>query len=339
MGLGARVPVEWILLRTYLEDRSDQWRRGSRCLWLINASARPGERTALAYGRWAREQSLLEGVLEVRTINLAVDDGVLAGLEKDLVRHGPPVAISLPGTIEVQIQHVLRLIGVEPAFIACSPFAGEGVSIETLQRLITRKGRKSELLLRLDAGAYEELARSVSQQRFDAVLGSTLCSQADRRAGPARAAVLYSACLRSCGYSYVYEIPVGVTGERPPPVRWLFATRSPAGVTLMSELLCRRERERPGAGEADTGELGKAIERFGASIGHASTTQIIHAMSVSPELFGKFCKSEYRAAIGALVRAGAIVAPCEKAIKDSEWLSFSPRPYSPRAGSEPARSR
>jgi hypothetical protein len=335
MGLGARVPVEWILLRTYLEDRSEQWRRGSRCLWLINASASPGDGTALAYGRWAREQSLLEGVLEVRTINLAVDTGVLARLEKDLARAGPPVAISLPGTIEVQIQHVLRLIGVEPAFIACSPFAGEGVSIETLQRLITRKGRKSELLLRLDARAYEELAESVSRQRFDAVLGSALWSEADRRAGLGRAAVLYSACLRSCGYSYVYEIPVRVIAERPPPpVRWLFATRSPAGVTLMSELLCRRERQRPGAGEADTGELGKAIERFGASLGHASTTQIIHAMSVSPELFGKFCKSEYRSAIGALVRAGSIVAPCEKAIKDSEWLSFRPRPES-----EPARSR
>jgi hypothetical protein len=264
---------------------------------------------------------------------------VLAGLEKDLVRGGPPVAISLPGTIEVQIQHVLRLIGVEPAFIACSPFAGEGVSIETLQRLITRKGRKSELLLRLDAGAYEELAGSVSQQRFDAVLGSALWSEADRRAGLERAAVLYRACLRSCGYSYVYEIPVRGTGSRPPPVRWLFATRSPAGVTLMSELLCRRERERPDAGEADAGELGKAIERFGASVGHASTTQIIHAMSVSPELFGKFCKSEYRSAIGALVRAGAIVAPCEKAIKDSEWLSFRPRPHSPRQESGPARSR
>jgi hypothetical protein len=339
MGLGARVPVEWILLRTYLEDRSDQWRRGSRCLWLINASARPGDGTALAYGRWAREQSLLEGVLEVRTINLAVDGGVLARLEKDLVRGGPPVAISLPGTIEVQIQHVLRLIGVEPAFIACSPFAGEGVSIETLQRLITRKGRKSELLLRLDARAYEELAGSVSQQRFDAVLPSALWSQADRQGGLQRAAVLYSACLRSCGYSYVYEIPVRVTGSQPPPVRWLFATRSPAGVTLMSELLCRRERERSDAGEADTGELGKAIERFGASIGHASTTQIIHAMSVSPELFGKFCKSEYRSAIGALVRAGAIVAPCEKAIKDSEWLSFRPRPHSPRQESRPARNR
>jgi hypothetical protein len=334
MGPVDRAGVEWILLRTYLEDRSDQWRRGSRCLWLINASASPGDRTALAYGRWAREQSLLEGVLEVRTINLAVDGVVLAGLEKDLARAGPPVAISLPGTIEVQIQHVLRLIGVEPAFIACSPFAGEGVSIETLQRLITRKGRKSELLLRLDAGAYEELAGSVSRQRFDAVLGSTLWSEADRQAGLGRAGVLYSACLRSCGYSYVYEIPVRGTGERPPPVRWLFATRSPAAVTLMSELVCRRERERSNGGEADTGELGKAIERFGASVGHASTTQIIHAMSVSPELFGKFCKSEYRSAIGALVRAGAIVARSEKAIKDSEWLSFRPRPES-----EPARSR
>jgi hypothetical protein len=314
--------AEFDLLRGYLQERSYQWRRGNDCLWVINASVKLGDSLPAACAAWAREQSSVDSLLEVRILNLAVDEAMFVALEKELARCGPGVVMSLQGTIEIHIQYVLRVIGIEPAFVVLNPFEGEGVNIVALQRLVTRRGRKSELLVRLDGASYGHLAESVPQRRFDTVLGRTLWDEADRRNGHGHVAVLYRASLRRSGYPYVYEIPVFAGGDWPSKSRWLFATRSPAAVALMSELLCRREREQSGATEVDLSELRKAIERFGASIGHASTTQIVH--SVSPELFGKFCKSEYRAAIRTLVEAGAIVRSSDMGIKDSEWLSFSP---------------
>jgi hypothetical protein len=288
--------AEFDLLRGYLQGRSYQWRRGNRYLWIVNASVRLGDGLPAACAAWAHEQSFLDGDLEVRALNLAVDEAALRALEEDRARYASGLVMNLQGTIEVQIHHVLGVIGVEPAFVVLKSFAGEGVDIGTLERLVTRRGRRSELLLRLDAACNQDLAVS----------------------------------LRLGGYPYVYETS-GFAGEdSPSQSRWFFATRSPAGVALMSEFVCRRARERSDATETDRSELRRAIERFGAGVGHASTTQIFQALSL--ERFGRFTRSECRAAVRALVSLGVIVAPSEGEIKDSEWLSFRPggRPGSSR---------
>lgn len=316
--------VELDLMNRYVAERVATWRREGHLPWLLNASVRTGDRAPVLAAEWAQNQKIGHRAEILRTLNLASDENAFLGLLEDLEPYST-VTSTLSGSLESTLESVMSEIGVEPAIVLLDPFSGDGVSIDTLQRLHARRGRKAELLVNLDYRSFEQACRRHSPERIDEIVGSSLWrklwDEAGRWSSLTRVSVLYRASLQRRGYTFARQIHLHFPAGEQPTSQLVFASRSRLAIALMSDLACRYQRERSDAPPRQIRELTDRIHELGGHLGGASTNRIVQALS--PDLFGEFQITEYRKAIRDLARRGVIVRAESSGIDDDEILSFS----------------
>ena len=152
-------------------------------------------------------------------------------------------------------------------------------------------------------------------------------------------AEVYLEQLRDNGWRYAHQIPMRDTYSRRPAYRLMFATDSPHGVELMSDIACAHERSLRDEEEAGRmtlwhhdderqclTDLRDRIFAFGLSQGTASPQDAIHQLA--PQLFGLYRTSDYNRAIRELVAAGCIKRPDPYGIDRREPLQFVEPPQS-----------
>ncbi|HEY7932679.1 MAG TPA: hypothetical protein VID48_02550 [Solirubrobacteraceae bacterium] len=312
------------LLNKYLGVRSVLYAREGHPLWIVNCCGQGDTRSALRCASWVREQQENDPTQILRTLNLAVDEPTMTALERDLDPYQSE-AVNVLGSLEQSLDRVLRTIGSSPAFVTLDPLIGGGVRIDSLARLISRRGRRTELLLRLDASSLEILFDTAPEERLDQLIGSSLWRrlwrEGEQLANLTRISVLYRACLQRRGYSHARKIALRDQPLGAPQTQLLFATRSQSAVVLMSDLVCRYRRQESEDAPPRPDELSDRVCRFGADLGTASTNQILRGLS--GELFGQFTTQEYREAISRLLTRGTIVGPDRESLTDEDPLSFN----------------
>jgi three-Cys-motif partner protein len=312
------------LLRKYLSVRAFQWRHSGSYLWLINAPALINTSSPLACAKWAQSYKLDGRLTNARTLNLTCEDATFAALEHKLAPYSE-VVVNMRGPLETLLDRSLPMLSSDPAFVMLNPLSEQGIAIDCLQRLVGRQNHNTDLLLNLEASSLERLIDELPHERIDAILGSSLWrklwydSNHPERLG--QISVLYRASLQRSSYTYAREIALHRTPDQNACSRIVFATRSSAGLALMSDLVCRYHRKELENSPSDISELTTRIQNLGAELGSASPSHIVRTLS--PELFGKFTITEYRKAIRGLATRGAIIRADSKRIKDDEPLTFN----------------
>lgn len=319
--------IEFDLLNKYLAARCMAWRQSGHLSWLLHASARSGERSPLLAAEWAQNQMIGHGARIMRTLNLADDEQALEDFERDLSPFSS-VASSLSGSLESSLERVIQMIGVDPAFVLLDPLRDGGVRIDSLTRLLSRRGRQTELLVHLDRDSLEELRQSHTQEHIDEVLGTslwrTLCENTSPERSLTSVAALYRASLQRRGFSFAREIsPCGNAVWRD-GARLVFASRSRLSVALMSDLVCRYRHAHEDPPTRDIRELSDRIYELGGRLQNASTDRLMQTLS--PQLFGEFQSTDYRKAVRGLVQRGAIARSDHSGIDDEETLTFNGAP-------------
>ncbi len=157
------------------------------------------------------------------------------------------------------------------------------------------------------------------------------------RADTARAiddvAELYLYQLRRNGWRYADQIRMRDHYSDRPAYRLMFATGSPHGIELMSDIAYRYEQslqDEEAAGALTLWHDHDARQRLvdlrdrvyatGLAAGTASREQLIHTLA--PQLFGRYTSTEYAKAIREVVQAGLIDRPNAVGIEPREPLQF-----------------
>jgi three-Cys-motif partner protein len=319
--------IEFDLLNKYMTARCAAWRHSGHLSWLLHASVQAGERSPLRAAEWAQNQTIGHRARILRTLNLAEDEQTLEDLERDLSPFSS-VASNLSGSLESSLERVIQTIGVDPAFVLLDPLRDGGVCIESLARLLSRRGRQTELLVHLDNDSLEELRRSSTREHIDEVIGTslwrTLCESTSPERSLTSVAALYRASLQRRGFSFAREIPPCRDSSWRNSSRVLFASRSRLSVALMSDLVCRYRRAHEDPPTRDIRELSDRIYELGGRLQSVSTDRLMQ--SLSPQLFGEFQNTDYRKAVRGLVQRGAIARSDHSGIDDEETLTFNGAP-------------
>jgi three-Cys-motif partner protein len=311
-------------LRRYLSSRSQVFAREGHPFWIVNACAGGQTASAVSFARWIAALQEEDPTQTSRVLNLASDEPTMSALDRDLEPYQAQ-AVNVLGPLDAALDRVLRTIAAAPAFVVLDPFIGQGFRIDSLARLISRRGRRTELLLHLDCASLEKLTQDVSDERMDQIAGSSLWRRlwraGEQQENLTRISVLYRACLQRRGYSHARKI---VLCEQPgghSQTQLVFATRSGPALVSMSDFVCRARRQISEDAPPPAGwELSERIRRFGADLGSASTNRILAGLC--GELFGQFTTEEYRQAIGDLLARGTAVGPDRDSVTDEDTLRF-----------------
>jgi three-Cys-motif partner protein len=318
--------IEFDLLSKYMGARCTAWRRAGRLSWLLHASVREGERSPLLAAEWAQNQAVGHRARILRTLNLADDEQALEALERDLEPYSA-VNANLSGSLEHSLERVIQTIGVDPAFVLLDPLRDGGVRVDSLARLLSRRGRQTELFVHLDRDSLQELRDELPPEHIDQVIGTSLwrklCEDASPEMSLTRVAALYRASLQRHGYAFAR--PVALCGSaQQGGAHFVFATRSRFSMTLMSDLVCRYRRANDDPPTRDIRELSDRIYELGGKLQSASTQRILEGLC--PQLFGEFQSTDYRKAIRGLVQRDAIARTDSNGIEDEEVLLFNGAP-------------
>ncbi|HEY7891160.1 MAG TPA: three-Cys-motif partner protein TcmP [Solirubrobacteraceae bacterium] len=316
--------IELDLMNRYIAPRTAVWRNEGHLPWLINASVATGDRAPAASAEWAQNQKIGHRAEILRTLNITGDEETFLHLHTELSPYAT-VTGTLSGSLESSLEQVMGEIEGEPVFVLLDPFAADGVRIDALQRLLSRRGRKTELLVSLDLHSFEEMCSNSAAEKIDEIIGSSLWrklwDENGRWSSLTRVSVLYRAALQRRGYAFARQLPLHAPDDQRPTSQLVFASRSRLGVALMSDLACRYRRERTQAPARQIKELRDRIHELGGRLGGASTNRIVQGLS--PDLFGEFQITEYRKAIRDLVNGGVIIREDASGINDDEILTFS----------------
>ena len=315
--------IEFDLLSKYIGPRSAAWRAEGHLPWLLNASVIAGSRSPKLAAEWAQNQKIGHRAEIIRTLNLASDTEAQLELEHDLAAYDS-VASNLSGSLEGSIDQVISTLGVDPAFVLVSPFQNSGVRTDLLARLLSRRGRKTELLARLDISSFEELRENLTSEQIDEIVGSSLWRKlwedGAQSASFTRISVLYRTSLQRRGFTFAREIPLHTSAAEPASSYLIFASRSRLGVALMSDLVCRYRRAHCEP-QKDIKELYDQVYELGGRLESASTNRIVQGLSA--ELFGEFQITDYRRVLRELVRRELIDRADCNGIEDDEILAFN----------------
>lgn len=234
----------------------------------------------------------------------------------------------------------------------------DGVALPVIDRILERRSRTvTELLINfshkgfqrmagnLDANPTSPAARAAAQtkvQRLDAILDTKFWQGAWRNPDLTpektldQVADLYADRPRARGIEEVHPIHMRDSWDAPTAYRLFFATRSPHGVYLMSDIVATYERELFKERFEGTFDLAWEIERrtqamdvlrdevhaFGlASQGARPIDVFLH---FAPLRFGKWSQTDYMICLRELVRRGGIERGDSAGIKPGEMLTFTP---------------
>jgi hypothetical protein len=333
------------LLAKYLTPLTYKWGSGWRQIWLIDGFAGAGaygdgrgqDGSPLIAAKWAAELARKRGFELLRCINVERDDACYASLRRHLApwKH---IATNLHGEFNDHLDAILERIGNDPAFFFLDPFGVNGVEMHFSDRAFKRMAGHSE-----EDDGRSPLAVKLGESklgRLDAVMGTRLWRPrwegevADTRAAMEATAELYLSQLRERGIKHVHQIRMRDTLNDVPPYRLMFATGSPHGVVLMSDIACGYERalwdaEWGGTFDyelrhqeltAGSGELRDRIHALGLQLRVATPQELTH--EIVPTLFGEYRTSDYNKAIRQLVSHGGIDRATPTGIKDNEQLKF-----------------
>lgn len=338
-------------------------RRHHQHIWIVDGFAGAGsywpddegriqDGSPLIAAKWARRIELDRGYDLVRCINVERD----AGCHAELVRNLAPwqhLATALHGEFAGHLTTILETIGDDPALFFLDPFGVTGVQMNVIEQIVARRG-KTELLLHFSdktflrmAGHLDErgdrvpVGRKVAESKLatlDAHVGTKrwrmLCPPgANTERAIDDVSDVYIDQLRKSGWRYAHQIRMRDRYSDRPAYRLMFATCSPHGVELMSDIVCRYEQSLLNEETAgvmtlwhDDAErqrltgLSRRIFDAGITAGMASRDEIIHKLA--PQLFGLYTSTEYARAIRELVQAGRIDRPSATGIEPREQLKF-----------------
>jgi three-Cys-motif partner protein len=319
--------IEFELLSKYMAARCAAWRSAGHLSWVMHASVQAGERSPLLAAEWAQNQTIGHRARIMRTLNLTSDEQTLEALEADLSPFSS-VAINMSGSLEQSLERVVQTIGVDPVFVLLDPLRDGGVKLDSLARLLSRRGRQTEMLAHLDRDSLRELRETRTREHIDEVIGSSLwrslCEDSSPERSLARVSALYRASLQRCGYAFAREIPLRGDCDQQAASRLVFASRSRLSVASMSDLVCRYRRAHDDPPKRDISELSARVYELGGRLGSASTDRLIQGLC--PQLFGEFQNTDYRKAIRGLVQRGAIARSNHDGSDDAEALTFNGAP-------------
>jgi three-Cys-motif partner protein len=345
----------------YLPPLTYKLGSGWKNIWIVDGFAGVGAYRSGQSGsprlaaQWARREEMRRGHPLVRCINVERDPDCFVELERNLApwKH---LATNLSGTFAERLDEILNRIGRDPAFFFLDPFGVNGIEMAVIERILARKGRKTELLIHFSDKSFKRMAGHSDEDddrtplakklagsklaRLDEVMGTKLWrpwwegDKVDTDAALDATAKLYLSQLRERGFRYAHEIPIRETLDSRPPYRLVFCTESPHGVELMSDITCVYERrlwDRAHEGTFDLllseeargrgdGALRDRIHELGVAHGMLSRQEIIHTLA--PQYFGEYRSSEYAKAVRELVSIGGIDRSSATGIEDREALRF-----------------
>lgn len=335
-------------------------------LWVVDGFAGAGEYRPDADGvaqpgsphiaaRWARELELKRRHQVLRCINVEADPKVYEKLRanlapwKDLVefRHGE---------FADHLAEILKTVGAAPAFFFLDPFGVNGIEMPLMERILARSSGTTELLIHFSDKSFKRMAghlddnqkrtavgRDVADAkiaRLDAVIGSKMWQRVwldktrttDERIDAIQA--LYCSQLKSKGFRYAHRIPMRDGHGKRARYTLVFATNSPHGVDMMSDIACRYRRgqyDEAYAGsfdllweesrrDDDIGALRDEIHGSGFPLGVATRKQLRHLLV--DRRFGDYTTTDYAKAVRGLVTEDRIDRAGNKGIKDDEALRF-----------------
>lgn len=337
--------------------------RSSRHIWVVDGFAGAGayrpddtgriqDGSPLITAKWARAVDLKRGYDLVRCINVERDPTCLESLRRELAPWQDLVSI-LDGEFADHLPAILDEVAADPALFFLDPFGVRGVEMDLVRQIAAREG-KTELLLHFSDRTFLRMAGHLDDNKgrlpvghkqaetklagLDALVGSKrwrllLAPGADAQSGIEAVAELYLEQLRHNGWPFAHQIRIRDAWADRPAYRLVFATRSPHGVALMSDLVCRYERGIEGAASAgqmtlwhhdevrrEEALLKGAIYEEGLSAGSISRVDL--ELRLAPRNFGRFVASDYAKRIRELVAEGLIDRANAKGIADHERLEF-----------------
>jgi three-Cys-motif partner protein len=300
---------------------------------------------------------------QLLTINVEREPSVFAELEANLAAYRD-LAENQQGEFREHLDWILRRVGKDPALFYLDPFGVRGIEMDLIERILSRPG-KTELLIHFSDRSFKRMAGHLEERRrsdvggraavakideLDRVMGTTrwraIWADEQRSTDERMDAIvdLYCEQLRRRGIELVHDIRMRDDYYDSPRYRLVFATRSPHGTELMSDLACRYERELAEVAhdgsfalewdhverEERRVQLRTRINEYGAQHGPISLEEIIHALV--PHHFGEFRKSDYAKCVRELVDSGAIRRDSSRGIKPRERLVFEPHFQPPLLG-------
>lgn len=304
--------------------------------------------------RTAREFEIARQYPVLKCINVESDEACFNEL-REVLAPWSSVAENMRGKFEANVDAILAKVGADPVLFFLDPFGVSGIQMELIERLLKREGKTEFLIhfsdktfLRMaghlsDSEEWLPTARKVADaklQRLDALIGTPMWRRiwdeqsVDLENALDATAELYMAELRQ-KIRFAHQIRMRDKLHDRPAYRLVYCTDSPHGVDLMSDIACRYELDLRDAHEAGQvslfedqekgmrkAKIRDAVLAEGLSRGSATPEELIHALA--PRMFGEFKRSEYNAAIRALVNERLIVRNDAVGIKPRERLKFIP---------------
>jgi three-Cys-motif partner protein len=339
-------------------------------LWIVDAYAGAGAYDPDAEGKRAEGSPLAAANIarqynvdaasrgkQIGLINVEASSARFAKLEQTLMGFAPAVT-NIHGRFQDQLDRILEMVGADPALFFIDPFGMDGAALPVIDRILERRSKTvTELLVNfshrgfqrmagnLDASAKSPAAKAAARTKVEslnAILDTTFWQGAWRNPDLSpeqkldQVADLYAERLRERGIEEVHPIHMRDSWDSPTAYRMFFATRSPHGVYLMSDIVAAYERELFQQRFEGTFELQWETERrtramdelrdevhaFGlASQGARPIDVFLH---FAPIHFGEWTQTDYMNCLRELVRRGGIQRNGSSGIKQREMLTFAP---------------
>lgn len=345
----------------YLKPLSFKLGAGWRHHWIVDGFAGAGayddgsqqDGSPLIAARWARQEEQRCGYPKVKCINVERDPSCFSRLTANLAPWAHLVT-NLSGEFGEHLEQIIKTIDRDPAFFFLDPFGVRGIEMPLIEQILTRPGRKTELLIHFSERSFARMAGHASEGdrataaqrmaqtklvRLDEVIGSQMWrpwwtkGNVDPGEALEKTIDLYMSQLRSRGFQFVHQIAVRDKLTDRSRYRLVFCTSSPHGVDLMSDIACRYERgltEEAAAGQ-DTlfaesenrqseGDLIDTIHKIGLERNVVTRERIRHLLA--PRSFGQHTITDYNRAIVELVKRGGIDRATAIGIGEREELHF-----------------
>lgn len=339
-------------------------------LWIVDAYAGAGAYDPDAEGRRAEGSPLAAANIarqynvdaarrgkQIRLVNVESNDARFAKLEQVLMSFAPAVT-NIHGRFQDHLDSILDMVGADPALFFIDPFGMDGAALPVIDHILERRSRTvTELLINfshrgfqrmagnLDASAKSPAARAAALtkvKRLNAILDTTFWQGAWRNPDLTpeekldQGAGLYAERLRARGIEEVHPIHMRDSWDAPTSYRLFFATRSPHGVYLMSDIVAAYERELfqerfDGTFDLDweterrtraMDDLCDEVHAFGLASQGARPIDIF--LHFAPIHFGEWTQTDYMNCLRDLVRRGGIERNGAAGIKQRESLVFVP---------------
>lgn len=354
----------------YLTPWSYKLGSGWENIWVVDGFAGTGAYRSSEDGRqhqgsprvaavWAAKFELDRGYPQLRTINVESDPSRFRELEINLApwKH---LTTNYQGEFGQHLDRILERVGRDPVFFFLDPFGVSGIEMALIDRILERGGRHNEVLIHFSDRAFKRMAGNAIERdrlpvgqrtaeaklrRLDEVMGTSMwrgwwSGDHDPDTAFDKTVELYLEGLRE-RFGLAGQVRMRDSFAAPTRYRLVFATRSPHGLALMSDIACRYERgleEEYRAGQMDlfadsnslvrARELRAAIHRQGLVMGGAASLRDVRHALV-PKRFSQHTDTDYAKATRELVGEGLIDRETAKGVGETETLRF----VEPRQGS------